>query len=311
MDLAIRTDFNYSMVDFETQDFLKERANIIYGIQSRSAYDIGNQLVKAKVLLAKNGYGCFEEWYKSLGFKKTKAYEYINHFNFVCSQNEQSNIETFEDLPKSLQAQMSKPSANPKVNKAVFDGDVTTLKEYKELERKLKLSQADNQKLYEEKEKLAEQILNQKPIEKEVVVEKIPDDYQILKNRNKELSKKLDNVKWELDSANLELSTLKLESKQAVEIADKVRYLEGKKNKLETLILGVTELSSITSELEDFFDKKMAPLRFKALINSVNAHYSIKEVKKMVDTVQFWCDEMYKIIPEGNRKMAEEVIIDD
>lgn len=45
----------------------------------------------------KRGYGCFEEWYRSLGFKKTKAYEYINHYNFVCSQNEQANIEKFEE----------------------------------------------------------------------------------------------------------------------------------------------------------------------------------------------------------------------
>ena len=34
---------------------------------------------------------------------------------------------------------MSKPSANPEVNQAVFNGDVTTHKEYKELERRLKL----------------------------------------------------------------------------------------------------------------------------------------------------------------------------
>lgn len=38
-----------------------------------------------------------------------------------------------------MQAQVSKPSANPEVNQAVFNGDVTTHKEYKELERRLKL----------------------------------------------------------------------------------------------------------------------------------------------------------------------------
>ncbi|MFS6151089.1 DUF3102 domain-containing protein, partial [Streptococcus agalactiae] len=32
---------------------------------------------------------------------------------------------------------------------------------------------------------------------------------------------------------------------------------------------------------------------------------------KMVNTVQSWCDEMYKIIPSGNRKIIEEVIINE
>lgn len=123
-------DFDYSLLDAKTKEFLEERANIIYGIQSKSAYEIGKQLAKAQKELSTRGYGCFEEWYRSLGFKKTKAYEYINHYNFVCSQNEQTNIEKFESLPKVLQAQVAKPSANPEVNQAVFNGDTKTKRTY-------------------------------------------------------------------------------------------------------------------------------------------------------------------------------------
>ena len=68
-------DFNYSLVDAKTKEFLEERANIIYGIQSKSAYEIGKQLAKARLevmVASKNG---------------IEAYEYINHYNFVCSQN--------------------------------------------------------------------------------------------------------------------------------------------------------------------------------------------------------------------------------
>lgn len=36
----------------------------------------------------------------------------------------------FESLPKTLQAQVTKPSANPEVNQAVFNGDIKTHKEY-------------------------------------------------------------------------------------------------------------------------------------------------------------------------------------
>ena len=39
--LEVIKDFDYSLVDFETQEFLQERSNIIYGIQSKSTYEIG------------------------------------------------------------------------------------------------------------------------------------------------------------------------------------------------------------------------------------------------------------------------------
>ncbi|HGC9725115.1 TPA: hypothetical protein ACG6LR_002032 [Streptococcus agalactiae] len=256
-EITTQNDFDYSLVDFETQEFLQERSNIIYGIQSKSAYEIGKQLVKAQEVLAKNRYGCFEEWYSSLGFRKTKAYEYINHYNFIRSQSEQLNIETFEELPKKLQSEMSKPSANPELNQKVFDGDITTHKQYKEL------------------------------------------------------STTLEEAEWELDSKKLELATIKLESQRAIEVTDQIRHLEGKKEKLENLVTSISELSSIISDVQNFFDTKMAPLRFKPIINNVNAHYSVTEVTKMVNTVQSWCDEMYKIIPSGNRKIIEEVIINE
>ncbi|HHV3628031.1 TPA: hypothetical protein ACUJTX_001649 [Streptococcus agalactiae] len=317
-EITTQNDFDYSLVDFETQEFLQERSNIIYGIQSKSAYEIGKQLVKAQEVLAKNRYGCFEEWYSSLGFRKTKAYEYINHYNFIRSQSEQLNIETFEELPKKLQSEMSKPSANPELNQKVFDGDITTHKQYKELERQLKLAEAENTRLEQQKENLAEQALSAKIVEKEVIKEVIPDDYESTKSlnsdllkKNKQLSKTLEETEWELDSKKLELATIKLESQRAIEVTDQIRHLEGKKEKLENLVTSISELSSIISDVQNFFDTKMAPLRFKPIINNVNAHYSVTEVTKMVNTVQSWCDEMYKIIPSGNRKIIEEVIINE
>ncbi|MFS6174056.1 hypothetical protein ST822_10630, partial [Streptococcus agalactiae] len=281
-EITTQNDFDYSLVDFETQEFLQERSNIIYGIQSKSAYEIGKQLVKAQEVLAKNRYGCFEEWYSSLGFRKTKAYEYINHYNFIRSQSEQLNIETFEELPKKLQSEMSKPSANPELNQKVFDGDITTHKQYKELERQLKLAEADKERLKQQNERLAEQALSAKVVEKEVVIEKVPDDYESTKqlnrtllDKNKELSTTLEEAEWELDSKKLELSTIKLESQRAIEVTNQIRHLEGKKEKLENLVTSISELSSIISDVQNFFDTKMAPLRFKPIINNVNAHYSV------------------------------------
>lgn len=219
MELAV-SDFDYSILDIETKSFLEERANIIYGIQSKSAYDIGKQLSQAQEKLARNRYGCFEEWYTSLGFKKTKAYEYINHYNFIRSQSEQLNIDKFKKMPKKLQAEMSKPSANPEVNQAVFDGDITTHKKYKEMERKLKLAESDLSRARETADKYAERVITlkaQQPqtITKEVVKEVIPDDYKATKqlnntllDKNKDLQRQYDDVKSRNDFVEKQLKDL-------------------------------------------------------------------------------------------------------
>ena len=308
-EVATQNDFDYSLVDFKTQEFLQERSNIIYGIQSKSTYEIGKQLVKAQEVLAKNGYGCFEEWYSSLGFKKTKAYQYINHYNFVRSQSEQLNIDTFEGLPKKLQSEMSKPSANPGLNQKVFDGDITTHKKYKEMERKLKESEERNKRL-------AEQALQKEVVEKEVVIEKVPEDYEATKNLNSDLLNK--NRRLNYDNENLqrvikikehELKQLEDDSHEAITLKETIESLRTDKEKLEGTYKNAMELSSLLSEFENFFDEKMAPLRFKAVIAGLGTEFQLKKLRDMLTLVDSWLTEMNKIVPDEGRKIIEGEII--
>ena len=304
-EITTQNDFDYSLVDFETQEFLQERSNIIYGIQSKSTYEIGKQLVKAQEVLAKNGYGCFEEWYSSLGFKRTKAYQYINHYNFVCSQSEQSNIDTFEGLPKKLQSEMSKPSANPELNQKVFDGDITTHKDYKELERKLKESEERNKRL-------AEQALQKEVIEKEVV----PDDYESTKqlnstllSKNKSLSYDLDTLERTLRIKENELKQLEENTSKSIALKDAIESLQADKTKLETSLANLMELNSMATEFEDFFDTKMAPMRFKTLIQGLGTEIQIDKIRNILTVVDVWLSEMNAIVPEQGKRIIEGEII--
>ena len=238
-EIAPTNDFDYSVLDTTTKEFLEERANIIYGIQSKSAYEIGKQLARAQEKLSQNRYGCFEEWYRSLGFKKTKAYEYINHYNFIRSQSEQLNIEKFEELPSKLQAEMSKPSANPEVNQAVFDGDVKTHKEYKELERRLKLK---DQALEAVKGEL-ERTRLVKPTEKVIEKEVIPDDYKATQELNKQLLAK-----------NKELS----DSEQAAN--ERVQFIESQLKELMNQRQEVDEKSAKYDELTRAIEQSQGKL---------------------------------------------------
>ena len=308
-EITTQKDFDYSLVDFETQEFLQERSNIIYGIQSKSTYEIGKQLVKAQEVLAKKRYGCFVEWYRSLGFKTTKAYEYINHYKFISSQSEELNIKTFEELPKKLQSEMSKPSANPELNQKVFDGDITTHKEYKELERKLKESEERNKRL-------AEQVLQKEVIEKEVVIEKVPEDYEATKNLNSDLLNKNRHLNY--DNENLqrvlkikehELKQLEDNSYEAIALKETIESLRTDKEKLEGTYKNAMELSSLLSEFENFFDEKMAPLRFKAVIAGLGTDFQLKKLRDMLTLVDSWLTEMNKVVPDEGRKIIEGEII--
>lgn len=307
-------DFDYSVLDTTTKEFLEERANIIYGIQSKSAYEIGKQLAKAQDELSTRGYGCFEEWYRSLGFKKTKAYEYINHYNFVCSQNEQTNIEKFENLPKVLQAQVSKPSANPEVNQAVFDGDVTTHKEYKELERRLKLKDQALEAVKGELERVKQTKTTEKVIEKEI----IPDDYKAtqdlnkqLLGKNKDLSDELDSVKRSLRLKEASYEMLEKETSEALALKESIEHLRADKEKLENSVSNIFNLSKLVTKFENFFDEEMAPLRFKTLIQGIGKDAQIEKLRDILTLTENWLDEMNKIVPENGRTIIEGEIINE
>uniref|UniRef100_UPI003F692050 DUF3102 domain-containing protein n=1 Tax=Streptococcus pluranimalium TaxID=82348 RepID=UPI003F692050 len=284
-------------------------------IAGQSIWEIGRRLnhVKENDLV----HGQFTEWVEKQGINYREA----NRMMTVAKQL--PNLTTLSDLGTSalyLIATLPESEKHEQIER-IENGDNPTVRELQEVRRQLNQAKADLEEKTAQNERLAELALQKEEpqvIEKEIIKEVVPDDYestkqlnQTLLNKNKEIDGKLKKLEWELNSKELELSTLQLESKRAIEITDQIRHLEGQKDKLETLIGSITNLSDITQEVEDFFDNKMAPLRFKQIISEVNAHYSVKEVQTMVNTVQAWCDEMYKIIPTGNRKIIDEVIIND
>ena len=204
---------------------------------------------------------------------------------------------------------MSKPSANPELNQKVFDGDITTHKKYKELERKLKESEERNKRL-------AEQALQKEVIEKEVVVEKVPEDYEATKNLNSDLLNKNKHLNY--DNENLqrvikikehELKQLEDNSYEAITLKETIESLRTDKEKLEGTYKNAMELSSLLSEFENFFDEKMAPLRFKAVIVGLGTEFQLKKLRDMLTLVDSWLTEMNKIVPDEGRKIIEGEII--
>lgn len=179
----VSTNFDYSIVDDTTAKFLKLKEQELQSIVLNSSIQLGEKLIEAQEKLASFKTGTFEKWFTSIGLKKRTVYNYINQAKFVHQMHEYEQIEMFQELPTTLKTEISKPSAKPEAVEMVLSGDIKTTKEYRELEKQLKAK--------DEQIKLQAQMIDDlneqetEVIEKEVIVEKVPDDYQQLKQSTK------------------------------------------------------------------------------------------------------------------------------
>ena len=179
----VSTNFDYSIVDDTTAKFLKLKEQELQSIVLNSSIQLGEKLIEAQEKLACLKTGTFEKWFTSIGLKKRTVYNYINQAKFVHQMHEYEQIEMFQELPTTLKTEISKPSAKPEAVEMVLSGDIKTTKEYRELEKQLKAK--------DEQIKLQAQMIDDlneqetEVVEKEVIVEKIPDDYQQLKQSTK------------------------------------------------------------------------------------------------------------------------------
>lgn len=158
------TQFKYEQLDDSTAEFLRQKELNMRQIVGKAYTELGKELYEAQQELAKHGYGCFEEWFTSLGFKKRNVYRLIDRYNLVSANLAQSDM--LEDLPVSLTYEISGKSSESTPAKAqakseVLAGDIATLKEYreriKELERKAEQAEQEAEVHRNLSERLAEE----------------------------------------------------------------------------------------------------------------------------------------------------------
>lgn len=139
--------FDYSLIDSETADKLKKYDRQLNMLYNNYSIEVGEILFNANKEFSNPKDGTFIKWVEYKGFKRQSAYNYMNIYKAFQSLESIDEQKHFLSQSKSLQYEMSKPSANKKVNQAVFSGDIKTHKEYKELERQLKQRDEQNAQL--------------------------------------------------------------------------------------------------------------------------------------------------------------------
>ena len=196
----------------------------------------------------------------------------------------------------------------------IEQGDTPTVRELQEVKRKLKLK---DQALEAVKGEL-ERAKAVKPTEKVIEKEVIPDDYKAtqdlnkqLLGKNRDLSDELDSVKRSLRLKEASYEMLEKETSEALALKESIEHLRADKEKLENSVTNIFTLSNLVSEFEDFFDSKMAPLRFKTLIQGIGKDAQIEKLRDILTLTENWLDEMNKIIPENGRTIIEGEIINE
>lgn len=285
-------------------------------LAGQSIFEIGSRLkhVKEHDLT----HGQFESWLKSINIEPSSARKMI-----TIAEELISNRSTLNDLGMSalyLIATLPDDQKQEQIER-IEEGDNPTVRELQEVRRQLNLSKADNEELREKNERLAEQALKgleKKTVTKEVVKEVVPDDYTATKQlnntlleKNKNLVDELDSVKRSLKLKEASYQLLEKETSEAIALKDSLEHLKADKQKLEASVANVFELSNLAAEFETFFDEKMAPLRFKALIQGAGKEIQIDKIRQLLTLTENWLSEMNKVVPEKGRTIVEGEIVNE
>lgn len=277
-------------------------------IAGQSIWEIGRRLnhVKENNLV----HGEFREWLGKVGINYREA----NRMMTVAKKL--PNVTTWSHLGNRalyLLATLPDESRQEQIEK-IEQGDTPTVKELEEVKKKLKLKDQALEAVKGELERVKQTKTTEKVIEKEI----IPDDYTAtqelnkqLLGKNRDLADELDSVKRSLRLKTASYEMLEKETSEAIALKESIEHLRADKEKLENSVSNIFTLSNLVSEFEDFFDNKMAPLRFKTLIQGIGKDAQIEKLRDILTLTENWLDEMNKIVPENGRTIIEGEIINE
>lgn len=292
--------FDYSLVDGETAEFLKEREYTINGIAEDARIKIGRELEKAKNKLANHHGGVFQKWVQSGGMSIDDAYYYIN-LNELSRNLDNTKKDNFLNAPKSLQKEVMKKNAPDDLKQKVLDGDITTHKEYKQLQKDKEELEQKNAQLQSQVEQAqrSEEIAKKQledaesreaeVVEKEIVKEVVPD----------RINKQLENLKNDkklLEQREKELSDLKRRFKEREQQPETNKYERDSNLTEEEQIASIrfqveTNLLSLRDDANEFLNKVAhTPYREAAIARASDRTKNM--MFDVVEEIEAWTRQM-------------------
>ncbi|HFR2949346.1 TPA: DUF3102 domain-containing protein [Streptococcus agalactiae] len=244
-------------------------------IAGQSIWEIGRRLnhVKEHDL----AHGEFIQWLKKINIERTEAHRMMK----VAEQL--PDVATLQHLGTTalhLIATLPDDQKREQLER-IENGDNPTVRELQELKRENNRLKAENARLEQQKENLAEQALSAKIVEKEVIKEVIPDDYestkqlnQTLLGKNKELSKMVDDalqheeyLKSQLKEFYAKRDEVNHKSAKYDELTEAIKQSEGKLNSYQKKIASYKNITELLKKGD------LLLLEMSGLIYADETHY--------------------------------------
>lgn len=294
-------EFDYSIVDNETADFLRSCEYEMNGIAEDARVKFGGVLKRAQDKLANHHGGVFVKWYESGGLNKNDVYYCINLHQFSTNL-ENTKRDNFLNAPKSLQKEVMKKSAPDDLKEGVFDGDIKTHKEYKDMlkekkqvEQQLKQVQQSEQQAIRQLEELEGQ--PPKVVEKQVVKEIDNTDYSSIEN----LQKQKKSIQQQYDELKEYMDTMSEDIEEFQKVKGDLESLYSQKDDLHRQISSATSLSELHVDIEYLLTDKLAPIRYsKAITEARDSKVVINNLREIVEMVEEWAREIAVYLPDEN-----------
>lgn len=186
----------------------------------------------------------------------------------------------------------------------IENGDNPTVRELQDVKRQLKLSQADNERLKVQNENLAEQALSQteKVVEKEVVREVVPDDYQFFKSnyeaseRNNEFYKQQNS---ELREEMKELERIIKEQQQNKASREELSELEERKQAISFELDSLEKIVALNEAVESFLTTHASLQYSSDFSNLYNNRDLTLSLLDTINRLEKWIDDIKSELPKS------------
>ena len=225
-------------------------------IAGQSIWEIGRRLkhVKENNL----AHGEFGKWVEGIGIAKTEASRFIKIVDEIPNLGTYTNLGT-----KALYLIATLPEEEKEEQiQRIEDGDTPTVRELKEVKKKLKLSKKVNEQLRAENEK----IKSSKVEVKETIKEVVPDDYKAtqdlnkqLLEKNKELAKAIKDaeersnfIEKQLNDTLAQREEVDKKSAQYDELTRAIEESQGQLNNVQKQISAYKNITSLLQKGNDF-----------------------------------------------------------
>ena len=267
-------------------------------IAGQSIWEIGRRLnhVKEHDL----AHGQFMEWVESIGINYKEAQRMMK----ISSElPELDHMVQFGSRVLYLIATLPDDEKQTQLDR-IENGDNPTVRELQEVKRQLKLSQADNERLKVQNEKLADQVISktEKVVEKEVIKEVVPEEYQFFKSnyeaseRNNEFYKRQNS---ELREEMKELERIIKEQQKNKASREELSDLEERKRAISFELDSLEKIVALNEAVESFLtahDSLQYSSDFSNLYSNRDLTLSLLDT---INRLEKWIDDIKSELPKS------------